>query len=64
MSVLKHDTLVALDHYKILPPPEGSDAFVLILRAGETEFICRAARANLLTLAAAIQKYVVEAQEP
>ena len=56
MSVLQGTTLERLEGYKILPTPEGYDAYTLILRTKAVEFACVADHQSLLQLAASWTK--------
>ena len=59
MSFQSNTELERLKGYKILPTPEGFDAYTLILRVESGEFACVADHQSLLKLAAAIQKHAV-----
>lgn len=48
-----------LEGYKILPTPEGFDAYTLVLRIGSREIEFVADHQILLKLADSIQKHVV-----
>ena len=60
MSIPQHTELERLEGYKLLPTPEGFDAYGLVLRVQSGEWACVAGREILLKLAASIQKHVPE----
>ena len=59
MSDQRFERLERLEGYKILPTPDGFDAYTLILRIGSREIEFVADHQSLLKLAASIQKQVV-----
>ena len=59
MSDQRYEWLERLEGYKILPTPEGFDAYTLVLRIGAREVEFVADHQSLLKLAASIQKHVV-----
>ena len=59
MSDQRFERLERLEGYKILPTPDGFDAYTLILRIGSREIEFVADHQSLLKLAASIQKHVV-----
>ena len=58
MSGLSHTELERLERYQILPSPEDSDAYALVLQTKSGEWACVAGQLALHQLAASIQKHI------
>jgi hypothetical protein len=50
--------LERLEHYQILPTPDGADAYTLMLTTKSGTWVCVAGQEKLHRLAASIQKHI------